>query len=68
SGLDVLNALRADTPTEALQVVAVSANAMEVDVAKAFEHGAVDYWTKPLKLDAFLAGVSARLGVPVLVS
>ena len=68
SGLDVLDALRADLRTEALSVVAVSANAMGGDVAKAFEHGAVDYWTKPLKLDAFLAGVSARLGVAVLVS
>lgn len=65
SGLEVLNGLRTDARTEALPVVAVSANAMEVDVAKALEHGAVDYWTKPLKLDAFLAGVSARLGVSV---
>jgi signal transduction histidine kinase/ActR/RegA family two-component response regulator len=65
SGLEVLSALRSDTRTEALPVVAVSANAMSVDVAKAFEHGAVDYWTKPLKLDAFLAGVSAHLGVSV---
>jgi signal transduction histidine kinase/ActR/RegA family two-component response regulator len=65
SGLEVLDGLRTDARTEALPVVAVSANAMEVDVAKALEHGAVDYWTKPLKLDAFLAGVSARLGVSV---
>jgi CheY-like chemotaxis protein len=62
TGFDVLNALQGDSRTQNLPVVAVSANAMETDVAKAFELGAVDYWTKPLQLDAFLAGVSARLG------
>jgi signal transduction histidine kinase/CheY-like chemotaxis protein len=65
SGLDVLNALRSDARTETLPIVAVSASAMEADVAEALELGALDYWTKPLKLDAFLAGVSSFLGVPV---
>lgn len=63
SGFDVLKALRGDTRTQNLPVVAVSANAIDADVAKAFELGAMDYWTKPLQLDEFLAGVSARLGI-----
>ncbi len=65
SGFDVLNALQGDARTDKLPVVAVSANAIESDVAKTFEFGAVDYWTKPLQLDAFLEGVSALLGTSV---
>jgi CheY-like chemotaxis protein len=62
SGFDVLSVLGGDDRTDNLPVVAVSLNAIEADVAKAFEFGAVDSWTKPLQLDAFLAAVSARLG------
>jgi signal transduction histidine kinase/ActR/RegA family two-component response regulator len=65
SGFQVLEALRKDPLTDALPVVALSANAMQTDVARARALGAVDYWTKPLALDTFLAGVSARLGSPV---
>ncbi|CAN5279136.1 hypothetical protein BH11PSE10_BH11PSE10_17930 [soil metagenome] len=61
TGFEVLAALRADPRTEAVRVVALSANAMAVDVATALEMGALDYWTKPLKIEAFLAGVSALL-------
>jgi CheY-like chemotaxis protein len=65
SGLDVLSALRADPDTCALQVVAVSANAVGADIEKARALGAVDYWTKPLNLDAFLTGVSNLLNTRV---
>jgi CheY-like chemotaxis protein len=57
--------LRSDPRTEALRVVGVSANAMPADVAKAMEMGMLDYWTKPLKLDAFLAKISELLSVRV---
>ena len=67
SGFEVLDALRSDTHTAALPVVAVSANAVEVDVTRALDLGAVDYWTKPLKLDAFLAGVAGLLGMTASV-
>ena len=65
TGFDVLAALRADPDTAAFRVVAVSANAMPLDVASAMEFGVLDYWTKPLELDAFLAGVSMLLQVRV---
>lgn len=65
SGLDVLSALRADPDTCALQVVAVSANAVGADIERARALGAVDYWTKPLNLDAFLAGISNLLNTRV---
>ena len=65
TGFDVLAALRSDPRTETLRVVAVSANAVAADVAKAMELGVLDYWTKPLELEAFLKGVSALLEVRV---
>ena len=63
SGFEVITALRADHRTAALRIVAVSANAMPIDVATAIEMGAIDYWTKPLKLEAFLSGISTLLRV-----
>ena len=68
SGFAVLSALRADVSTEGTPVVVVSANAMEADVAEAYRLGALDYWTKPLKLDTFVAGVQSRLGLSPSVS
>ncbi len=62
SGFDVLKALRADPRTCSLWVVALSASAMPDDVARAREFGAMDYWTKPLDLQAFLGGVTTLLG------
>lgn len=62
TGFDVIAALRGDPLTEGLQVVAVSANAIPADMTKAMDLGALGYWTKPLKLDAFVAGVSALVG------
>ena len=61
SGFDVLEALRADPRTRGLRVVAVSANAMPEDVDRAMALGALDYWTKPLEMEALIAGVSAIL-------
>jgi signal transduction histidine kinase/ActR/RegA family two-component response regulator len=64
SGFHVLEALRLDPRTDALPVVALSANAMQPDVTRARALGAVDYWTKPLAMNTFLAGVSAHLESP----
>ena len=61
TGFEVLAALRAYPRTEFVQVVAVSANAMPADMARARELGVTDYWTKPLALDAFLTGVTTLL-------
>jgi PAS domain S-box-containing protein len=61
TGFDVLRALRSQERTKHLQVVALSASAMPEDVAQAMALGAVDYWTKPLDLNQFLAGVSEML-------
>ncbi len=63
TGFDVLSALRADPWTEALRVVVVSANATATDLARARQLGVVDYWTKPLELEPFVAGISMLLGL-----
>ena len=61
SGLELLSALRDDPATAALRVVAVSANTTPADVATALDLGALDYWTKPLALDAFRTGLASLL-------
>jgi CheY-like chemotaxis protein len=64
SGLQVLDALRADPATRALRVVALSASAMSEEVASARKRGVLEYWTKPLGMDRCLADVQ-RLLAPV---
>jgi len=50
SGHDVLDRLRADARFADLPCVAVSADAMPEEIARAREHGFDDYWTKPLDI------------------
>jgi PAS domain S-box-containing protein len=61
SGFEVLQALRADPATRAVPVLALSANAMPEDVARARAVGFDDYLTKPVTLEALLAAVATRL-------
>ncbi len=56
-GIEVLRRLRADPATAHLTCVALSANAMPDDVAIAQQAGFADYWTKPIDLTEFTAGV-----------
>jgi signal transduction histidine kinase/ActR/RegA family two-component response regulator len=63
SGFDVLGVLRADSRTEALRVVVLSANGAAADLAKEKALGVVDHWEKPLKLAPFLAGITKLLGL-----
>jgi CheY-like chemotaxis protein len=57
SGFEVLQQLRQHPATRAVPVVAVSANAMPEDLARAREAGFDDYVTKPLDLDVLLRAV-----------
>jgi len=61
SGFDVLAALRAEPRTRGLRVVALSASVMPEDVERAMALGALDYWTKPLEMEALLEGIAAIL-------
>ena len=63
-GFEVLRRLRADTATAGIDSVALSANAMPEDIARARQAGMADYWTKPLDFKAFLAALDTRLRSP----
>jgi CheY-like chemotaxis protein len=65
SGLEVLAALHNDPRTRSMRVAAVSANAITDDIARTLATGALAYWTKPLQLESFRAGISSLLSVPV---
>lgn len=61
SGLELLRELRADLTTRHIPVVAVSANAMDADVASGLAAGFFDYITKPLELQRLLKVVQSAL-------
>jgi len=61
-GLDVLARLQADPALRALKVVALSASAMPEEVERARAGGALEYWTKPIRLAGFLADLRRVLG------
>jgi signal transduction histidine kinase len=56
-GTQILRALRSDATTAGLNVVILSASAMQEEIDVARQCGAADYWTKPLAVERFLAGV-----------
>ena len=60
-GFEVLRRLRADAPTRAIPVVAVSANAMPGDIERARLAGFDDYLTKPIDFERLL-GLVQRFG------
>jgi PAS domain S-box-containing protein len=56
-GHEVLARLRAQPSTAGIRCVALSANAMPEDIARAMAAGFADYWTKPIKMSSFLAAL-----------
>jgi PAS domain S-box-containing protein len=54
SGLEALSLLRQDPATRHIPVIAVSANAMPLDVVNGLAAGFFRYLTKPFKIEAFL--------------
>ncbi len=61
SGLEVLQALRADAMLRRIPCVAVSANAMPEEIGEALAAGFDSYLTKPLSLQALLAEIGRLL-------
>ena len=59
-GFEVLRRLRAHPDTAAIACVALSANAMPEDIARARAMGFDDYWTKPIRFKEFLAAMARR--------
>ncbi|KQU80716.1 MULTISPECIES: PAS domain-containing protein [unclassified Rhizobacter] len=56
-GFEVLRRLRAQPQTAGIRCVALSANAMPEDIARARAAGFDDYWTKPIDFAEFLGGL-----------
>lgn len=53
-GYDVLAALKADDATREIPVIALSADAMPIDIERGLKAGFRDYLTKPVKVNALL--------------
>ena len=56
-GFEVLAQLRTYSETAHIPCIALSANAMPEDIARAMKVGFTDYWTKPIDLKAFVANL-----------
>jgi len=53
-GFEVLRRLRAQPQTASIRCIALSANAMPEDIARALAAGFDDYWTKPIRFKPFI--------------
>jgi CheY-like chemotaxis protein len=61
SGIEALKILRADPSTAHIPIIALSANAVPHDIAKALEAGFFHYLTKPIKVNQFMDALDAAL-------
>jgi hypothetical protein len=59
-GFEVLQQLQQQAQTAHIACIALSANAMPADIARARQAGFVDYWTKPIDFSNFLAALDQR--------
>ncbi len=62
-GFEVLRHLRQQASTSHTPCIALSANAMPDDIARARNAGFCDYWTKPIDFANFLAALDQRFPV-----
>jgi PAS domain S-box-containing protein len=61
SGIEALRTLRGDPETAHIPVLAVSANAMPLDIVKGLEAGFFRYITKPIKINEFIEALDVAL-------
>ncbi|MFY9317223.1 MAG: ATP-binding protein [Burkholderiales bacterium] len=61
SGIEAMKILRADPATMHIPIIALSANAVPRDIARALEAGFFDYLTKPIKVDEFMNALDRAL-------
>ena len=62
-GFEVFRRLRGQPETASIPCIALSANAMPDDIARALGAGFEHYWTKPIDLDAFIAALERRFAL-----
>ena len=60
-GHEVLQQLRTDPRTAGCTVIGLSANVLPDDIRAALDAGCDDYWTKPIDVTRFLAGIDALI-------
>ncbi len=61
SGVDAVKILRQDPAMRHIPVLAISANAMPLDIVEGLSAGFFRYLTKPFKIDAFFAVLDLAL-------
>jgi CheY-like chemotaxis protein len=61
SGFEALQILRSDPATAHIPVIAVSANAMPLDIERGLKAGFFRYITKPIKVDEFMQALDVAL-------
>jgi len=61
NGFEALNILRLDPITAHIPVIALSANAMPLDIENGLEAGISRYITKPIKVNEFMAVLNVVL-------
>jgi len=61
SGFEALKILRSDPATAHIPVIAVSANAMPLDIERGLKAGFFCYITKPIKVDEFMEALDVAL-------
>jgi CheY-like chemotaxis protein len=61
SGFEALNILQADHLTSHIPVIAVSANAMQLDIEKGIKAGFFRYMTKPIKVNELMEALDVAL-------
>ena len=61
NGIEAMRILRADPATAHIPIIALSANAMPRDIAKALAAGFFDYLTKPINVNEFMHALDAAL-------
>lgn len=60
-GYGVLEALKTDPITRDIPVIALSADAMTIDIERGLQAGFIQYLTKPVKMDALREAIGRHL-------
>lgn len=61
SGMEAMNALRSDPSTAHIPVIALSGYALPGEIERALDAGFINYLTKPIKVDEFMAALDVAL-------
>jgi CheY-like chemotaxis protein len=63
NGLEAMKILHADPSTAHIPIIALSANAVPRDIARALDAGFLSYLTKPIKVGQFMDALDAALTI-----